>query len=261
MALKIWESPVYARFITYLAIALIVILVSFFFWPRADENGWLAQLSQAELGRGMITLLVVLVTGIVAVSMVVLALFFSGDAALKDRFSMGKEVLTIFVGLLGTLFGFYYSENRVSPENVQKIAETVQKADAPASIGELEKKAFDALTAKDFDAAAKTFAEAFRVNPTWHNVAELNKLFNSQKDAYTAAVAAKDDNKKAEVWKNIYCTIGQKSLTVGMTAEMIAGIKKNCDAAVPGANPANTNTAIQPTGSPTGLTSRSRDLS
>ncbi|HBR56094.1 MAG TPA: hypothetical protein DEA22_01265 [Blastocatellia bacterium] len=208
-------------------------------WVIASGADFFADATKA---RGLITYAVAIVT--VAIALILVFYLVFGDGTydqVKDRFTFGKDILMVFVGILGTIMGFYYGENRVSPENVQKIAETVQKSE-PASISDLEKKGFDALAAKDFEGAAKAFAEAYKVNAIWHNVDEINKLLNRQQDGFTAAIAKADNLKIEEIWQNVFCEISAKNLTEGMSKDMIAKLKNFCTTQ-PQNSPVNSNTS------------------
>lgn len=209
-------------------------------WVIATGANFFADSTKA---RGLITFSVAIVTVAIALILVFYLVFGDGTyEQVKDRFTFGKDILMVFVGILGTIMGFYYGENRVSPENVQKIADTVQKSE-PASISDLEKKGFDALAAKDFEGAAKAFAEAYKVNPIWHNVDEINKLLNRQKDEFTSAIAKADNPKIEEIWQNVFCEISTKNLTEGMSNDMITKLKNFCTEP-PQNSPVNSNTNL-----------------
>lgn len=228
---QLWKSLTFVRLSTLIGLLLLAAL-TYSVWRHGYKDlldqitVWVSRSGDVGFARGLITSLVVLATVTIALTLV-FGLSYSKNESFEKRFALGKDVLTIFIGLLGTIMGFYYAENRVSPENVQKIAESVQKTET-SSVGDLEKKGFDALLSKDFDAAAKAFTEAYKSNPIWHNVDEINKLLNAQKDGFTAAAAANDSSKKETIWASIHCEISTKKLTVGMTREMIAKLQAAC---------------------------------
>ena len=68
------------------------------------------RLAQVEFARGLITYILALGTIAIAVLLVVGAML--GDEANKDNFSRGKEILSILVGIFGTILGFYYGSEK-----------------------------------------------------------------------------------------------------------------------------------------------------
>jgi hypothetical protein len=167
----------------------------------------------------------------------------------KARFQLGTHVLTLFLGILGTIMGFYYAEDRVSTEKISNLNEQVEKS-TPA--GDLEKKGLVALMAKDFDNASEHFSNAYKINPNYHNVGEISKILNDRKDRFTKA--GKDIKQQEPIWAEIFCAIAEGKLTLGMSEEMTAQVRKNCPTLPVSANtaPANTsavaaNTAAPPT--------------
>lgn len=66
-------------------------------------------LGNTEAARGLITFLVVVVTVAIAL-ILVMASFLSGGKDVEKRFAFGKEILTILIGVLGTVMGFYYGQ-------------------------------------------------------------------------------------------------------------------------------------------------------
>ena len=67
-------------------------------------------LSNKEAARGLITFVVSVVTVAIGLFLVVGAAFMSGSKDLEKRFTFGKDVFTVLVGVLGTVMGFYYGQ-------------------------------------------------------------------------------------------------------------------------------------------------------
>ena len=132
------------------AIGLFAIVGIVFIVARGAEDG---------AARGFITISVAIVT--IAIALILLLYLIVGTSDdLKERFTLGKDILMVFVGILGTIMGFYYaSNNKVSPSDISAIASSVQSSAVPGIV-ELEKKGFEALIAKDFDGASKAFTES-----------------------------------------------------------------------------------------------------
>ncbi len=84
------------------------IIVYFLFSGLFGNNTFLFALSKPEVARGVITFLVAAGTVSLAVLLVMAAIMSSGSKDLDHRFAFGKEVLTVLIGILGTIVGFYY---------------------------------------------------------------------------------------------------------------------------------------------------------
>jgi hypothetical protein len=87
-------------------VAIILILSMFFISSIAGDA---SRLTSVEFSRGLITLLFSVGT-IVAAVILVFAAIFQGDANEKaaDRFNRAKEVLSLLIGIFGTILGFYF---------------------------------------------------------------------------------------------------------------------------------------------------------
>ena len=85
----------------------------FLFTALLGENKgpFLYSLSQPEVARGVITFLIAAATVSIAV-LLVMAAIMSGSTNLDERFGLGKEVLTLLIGVLGTIVGFYYGSTK-----------------------------------------------------------------------------------------------------------------------------------------------------
>lgn len=76
------------------------------------------------VARGVITYLVSVGTVTIAIVLVLSVILGNGGQDLKDRFSFGKEVLSVLIGVLGTIIGFYYgstikTEAKDQPAGIQ----------------------------------------------------------------------------------------------------------------------------------------------
>jgi len=78
-----------------------------------ETNGpFLFALAKPEVARGVITFLVAAGTVSLAVLLVMAAIMSSGSQDLDHRFGFGKEILTLLIGILGTIVGFYYGSTK-----------------------------------------------------------------------------------------------------------------------------------------------------
>ena len=85
------------------------------------DKGVLLSMSKVEFARGLITYLFAVVTIGTAVVLVVSALTSTESPAHEKRFERGKEVLSLLLGVFGTIVGFYFG------------SEVTQKAGATAA--------------------------------------------------------------------------------------------------------------------------------
>lgn len=69
--------------------------------------GLFESLRNTETARGLITFLVAITTVAIAIILSLFAVVSSGPDY-KERFSLGKEILTLLIGVLGTILGFYF---------------------------------------------------------------------------------------------------------------------------------------------------------
>jgi hypothetical protein len=77
----------------------------------------------AVFARGLITTLFAVITVTMALILILSAMF-SSATDFEKRFVMGKEILTIFIGILGTIVGFYFGS---APIDNGKITPTTQE--------------------------------------------------------------------------------------------------------------------------------------
>jgi hypothetical protein len=75
------------------------------------DKGVLAKMSDSTFARGLITYLFAVVTIGTAVVLVVYSLTTAGGGE-DQRFNRGKDVLSLLLGVFGTIVGFYFGESR-----------------------------------------------------------------------------------------------------------------------------------------------------
>jgi hypothetical protein len=86
------------------------------------NSSFLASLSQPANARGLITFLFALGT-IALILIIAIAIFWVDNAEVENRFGMAKDVLTILIGILGTILGFYFGKQEaVTPTSPTSIA-------------------------------------------------------------------------------------------------------------------------------------------
>jgi hypothetical protein len=112
-------NPIALVAILILVSILVLIGAALFGW---DRGGILKQLAGSDFARGLITYLFAVGTIGTAVVLVLAALL--GGPAVKERFDNGKEILSLLIGVFGTIIGFYYgSEVAASATAVQPAGE------------------------------------------------------------------------------------------------------------------------------------------
>lgn len=108
-----------------LMIIVIAAILGIGVWGQKSDEPLLTQLANPGSARALITLLFAVGTIWIAVLLAVAAL---SSACSKESFDRGKEVLTVLVGILGTIIGFYFgAENERA-----KQPPTPPAAEAPA---------------------------------------------------------------------------------------------------------------------------------
>jgi PASTA domain-containing protein/putative Ig domain-containing protein len=87
------------------------------------DQKFLTNLANKEVARGLITFLVALATVGIAIILAISTLVLTEGEAGDKRFDRGKQVLSVLIGVLGTIVGFYFGADTNS---VKQINPTVQ---------------------------------------------------------------------------------------------------------------------------------------
>jgi len=92
-------------------IALVILTGTFFLIGYSmfrDDSGILGRMAEASFARGLITYLFAVVTIGTAVVLVVYSLTGSISEVEKEKFQHAKEILSLLLGVFGTIVGFYF---------------------------------------------------------------------------------------------------------------------------------------------------------
>lgn len=200
----------------------------------------------SNVARGLITFLVAIITVAIAIILTLSAVL-SDSTDYKERFALGKEILTIFIGVLGTIVGFYFGSAQIDKSlanpvnsnvnansNINVSASNSNSANSSNSnsnsnptlsqkqqAADAEQKGFSAIIAQDFEGASQSFQEAYQLWSNYHNVDEINKLLQKQRSKFSQS----DTTQKAVVWKQIYCGIA-KDYVWGMPDDVLSQFKQ-----------------------------------
>lgn len=133
-------SEIWDRLTTLLINPYVLIfgIAGFFVWIMwtallSPDQKFLLSLQNVEVARGLITFLIAL--GTIAIA-IILALYPITTTAQdsEKRFGQAKEILTLLIGVLGTIVGFYFGQSFGIPQDgehykdAKKIAASKQQA-------------------------------------------------------------------------------------------------------------------------------------
>ncbi len=230
-----------------------VALISWFIVLKSDL------ISSPETGaRGLITFSVAIVTVAIALMMVFYVIFgpvkTDNDASPEDRmndfttrFTSGKDVLMVFVGILGTIMGFYYGNtDKVSPKDIQTIT-----GQQNAGNNQYETRAFELLLKQNFDDAKKAFDLASKATPISPNIANINAIMQYL-DGHTSDL----QSGRPSAWQLLYCDISNNKRAVGQSKELNDKFDTGCKPPVP-LTAATPDTSVSPSPSKSPATTTS----
>ncbi len=101
--------------LNYLVFGVLAAVVLVFLMYGIASHELLPLLASISVSRGLITFLITVVTVTIAL-ILVLATVVSESSDLGRRFSQGKEVLSMLIGVLGTIVGFYFGNPTDGPK-------------------------------------------------------------------------------------------------------------------------------------------------
>jgi len=108
-----FRNPI-AALALLLVIGVIALIASAVF---GIDRGVLANMANREYARGLITFLFAVVTIGTALVLVVSALVGSSSEREEKRFQQGKEVLSLLLGVFGTIIGYYFGSTFQAAHN------------------------------------------------------------------------------------------------------------------------------------------------
>jgi hypothetical protein len=126
--------------LNYLVFGILGLVVLIFLMYGMFNKALLPSLASISVSRGLITFLIAVVTVIIAL-ILVLATVVSDNPDLANRFMQGKEVLTMLIGVLGTIVGFYFG-NADDGKKPLAIAAPVVSNESPVAGGKIDLTTF-----------------------------------------------------------------------------------------------------------------------
>jgi Mn2+/Fe2+ NRAMP family transporter len=118
---------------TLVALVVVLSMICVFVLATRADSGAAQGIWTVEYARGLITLLFSVGTIVIALILTLSAIFLTGTDV-KERFDRAKEILTILIGIFGTIVGFYFGSLSANP-NGQTDAAKAKASAIPASEG------------------------------------------------------------------------------------------------------------------------------
>lgn len=103
-------------------VTFVAILVWGFFITLRDD----ATLANVEIARGLITFIFATGTMMVALIVLLIGVFLKQGDDGEERFTRGKDVLTILIGILGAIIGFYFGTPTADQQGQQETLEVTR---------------------------------------------------------------------------------------------------------------------------------------
>jgi hypothetical protein len=128
-----------ATFSNPIVILTTLILLSLFVMIGAAifglDHGFLASMAKADISRGLITYLFAVVTIGIAVALVLSTLVGPEPTDANDaRFQRGKEVLSLLLGVFGTIVGFYFG-SETAKSSIEEVFQLSTLDISPQPVG------------------------------------------------------------------------------------------------------------------------------
>jgi hypothetical protein len=114
----------------------IIILLLIVYGITEKDQKFLTNLANKEVARGLITFLIAIGTAGIAIILAISTLVLTEGDAGDKRFDRGKQVLSVLIGVLGTIVGFYFGSdtNIVKQTNPTAQAQTLAQNIATATL-------------------------------------------------------------------------------------------------------------------------------
>ncbi|HEV2292835.1 MAG TPA: hypothetical protein VGR35_03215 [Tepidisphaeraceae bacterium] len=114
------------------SLALILIALAFLGYLFFRRGAPALDLRDGEFMRGLITILLLVVSLVLVVVLILTSLFANNDDSTFKRVNQGREVLTPLFGILGTIVGFYFGS--VTRDKAAEPAASDEPTTVPAQV-------------------------------------------------------------------------------------------------------------------------------
>jgi hypothetical protein len=123
-------EPNWTQYIPTALFALlgIIILGLIVYGITQKDQKFLTNLANKEVARGLITFLIAIATVGIAIILAISTLVLTEGDAGDKRFDRGKQVLSVLIGVLGTIVGFYFGAETASPKQPTPTEQTQTSA-------------------------------------------------------------------------------------------------------------------------------------
>lgn len=140
VAVEISEGPrmKWADYIVpFAVVGFGVIVILLIFWLVLWGQAFLELIAEKNVARGLITFLIAISTVGIAFILAVTTMVAPRTDDDADRFDRGKQVLTMLIGVLGTIVGFYFGSTQETPaERPQPQEEQATDAASTGVVGQ-----------------------------------------------------------------------------------------------------------------------------
>jgi hypothetical protein len=133
--------------------AIALLLLAAIIWGLSGTKGFLESLGDRTVARGLITFLITFTTIGIAIILAISTLFSSAGTDGEKRFDQGKQVLSVLIGILGTIVGFYFGASADTKAATTGAAQVLTIA--PPSISDLQPKKGEKFTISAFVSGGK----------------------------------------------------------------------------------------------------------
>ena len=114
-----WTQYIPMALFTFLGGLVLIVII----YGLVGKSGFSFKLADKDVARGLITFLIAIGTVGIAIILAISTIVLEEDPQSDKRFDRGKQILTILIGVLGTIVGFYYGS---TTEKQQPIAITTR---------------------------------------------------------------------------------------------------------------------------------------
>lgn len=102
------------------ALTVFGLLVALLLYFGLHDSGFYSSLAKVEQVRGFITFLFVLSTSVIIILIAIAIFWMDNNEDVKERYQYAKDLVTIVIGVLGTILGFYFGLQTSTPEGSQR---------------------------------------------------------------------------------------------------------------------------------------------